>query len=131
MRNCILLIALIGLAGCINNRSKKHHKFTVNLCQYEPNKCACNLYVEVYTVYQMGALGSDVDSEYLTDTVNFRVYVGTYDEEDEMITTKCKGDSVYITKTKQTSADHQWDIPKILETKSYGLKDLKKRSVFE
>jgi hypothetical protein len=37
----------------------------------------------------MGALGSDVNSEYLTDSVNFRVYLGTYDDEDEMIITKC------------------------------------------
>jgi hypothetical protein len=131
MRKYTLLIILLGLVGCSNNRSKDHHKLTVNLCKYEPNKCACNLYVEIYRVFGMGALGSDENSEYLTDSVNYRVYIGTYDEEDEMIITKCKGDSIYTAKTKKTSSKPEWDVPKILESKTYSLKDLKKQHKFE
>jgi len=131
MRKCILLISLIVFAGCRNNKSKADHVLTANLCKYEPNKCPCNLYVEVYRVFGMGAFGSDMNSEYLTDSVNFRIYIGTYDDSDENIIAKCKGDSVYTAKTKKTSSIPEWDIPKILETKTYSLRDLKMQQKFE
>jgi hypothetical protein len=130
MKKYILLMALFGLGGCSSN-SKQHHKLTVNLCKYEPNKCACNLYAEVYLVYGMGALGSDLNSKYLTDSVNFQVYLGTFDEEDEMIITKCKGDSIYTAKTTKTSSDSRWDESKVIEAKTYNIEDLKKQHTFE
>ena len=73
---CILLF------GCI-----KKYKFTSKVC----NK---NLFVEVYTVNPAG-----VNADYLTDSVNFRKYIGDWDDEHENYSYSCKGDSIYIMKT--------------------------------
>jgi hypothetical protein len=130
MKKSLLLLGIFLLMGC-SKRNKDHHKLTVNLCNYKPNGCKCNLYVEVYRVFGMGALGSDLNSHYLTDSVNFRIYLGTYDEADEMIATKCKGDKIYTTKTKKTSFKSDWDQPKIISKTNFSLKRLKKEHRFE
>lgn len=116
--------------GC-SNKSKKHHKLTVNLCKYKPNGCKCNLYVEVYQVFGMGALGSDLNCQYLTDSVNFRVYLGTYGDENEMIITKCKGDSIHTIKTVKTSSKPEWDQPKIVKSTTFSLQKLIQQHKFE
>ncbi len=117
------------LTSCVNKKSKKDHKFTVNYCEYKPNRCACNLYGEVYTIYGMGALGSDVNSLYLTDSINFRIYLGVYDEGKEMIIVKCQGDSIYIRKTAKSASESSK--LEIVETKTYSLKYLKKKHQYE
>ena len=125
MKNYALFFLLSLLTSCVNKKSKKDHKFTVNYCEYKPNMCACSLYGEVYNIYGMGALGSDVNSLYLTDSINFRIYLGVFDEEREMITVKCKGDSIYIKKTaKSVSESNKLEI---VETKTYSLKYLKEK----
>lgn len=127
----IVALAMV-FASCSSTRTKEHHKFTVNLCKYEINKCACNLYAEVYQVFGMGAMGSDLDSQYLTDSINFRVFLGTFDEEDEMIITRCKGDSIQIEKARRVSHGVSMNKARIIiMSKTYSLTDLKSRHVFE
>ena len=112
------------MVGCSHIRSKTNFRPTARLCDYKPNVCGCNLYIEVYCVYAMGALGSDVDSYYLTDLTNFRVYLGTADEEEERIIVKCKGDSILVEKTVNTSSIKEWNWPKVVERKTYSLSHL-------
>ena len=125
MKNYALLFLLLLLTGCVNRKSRKDQKFTVNYCEYKPNNCVCNLYGEVYSIYGMGALGSDVNSLYLTDSTNFRIYLGVYDEEREMIIVKCQGDSIYIKKIAKSASENSK--PEIVETKTYSLKSLKEK----
>ncbi len=123
---CINLIPiLIVLCSPSINRNKNYYKRSVYLNQYQKNKCACNLYIETYCVHGGGAWGSDVNSLYLTDSTNFKLYIGTYDEEGEMIKTKCRGDSICVEKSISTSSMPEWNFRKIVDKKSYSLKDLK------
>ena len=75
--NIILFFSTFLLFGCgYNKRSKKYHTFTNPICDG-------SLYIEGYTVFGSGALGGNMMSDYLTDSINFRIYVGTYDDAPE------------------------------------------------
>lgn len=79
----------------------------------------------------MGATGSDVYSDCLTDSLNFRLYLGTYDEGYERINVTCKGDSVTVKKTSSESVDTYWSDPKTFESCTYSISALKKGHIFE
>ena len=124
-------------------RNKSYHKRTSIL----NNSCAGHLYLETYCVYGGGALSTDMDALYLTDSVNFRKYIGTYDEEDEMISVKCKGDSIIV--EKKAKADQTFKIENVplkgkaeaipyvaykikkLNKRVFSLKDLRESHEFE
>lgn len=55
------------------------------------NACGNNLYVETYQINLM-----EVDVCYLTDSTNFRIFVGRFDPQFATYDFKCYGDSVYI-----------------------------------
>ncbi len=78
---CALLLC-IALTNCT-----KKYKFTAKVCDK-------NLFVEVFNVNTFG-----VDADYLTDSVNFRKYIGDFDYEHENYSYACKGDSIFIIKT--------------------------------
>lgn len=67
-------------------------------------------------------------SAYLTDSVNFRKYLGTYINSDESIATECHGDSVFIYRTKRNDSTTKREI---VNTRIYSAEDLKKDKVFE
>lgn len=70
-----IAIALI-FASCSNKYSKSEHIATIQIDS--------NLYNEVYKVYSGCVFASDSYSNFITDSVNFRKYVGTryYDDEE-------------------------------------------------
>ncbi len=77
-------------------------------------------------------MGSDVYSEYLTDSTTFRVYTGNFDDNNEKLDYNCSADSIYVEKrTNKGYARDDWNTFKVLEKKGYSLEDLKKRHVFE
>jgi hypothetical protein len=114
-----------------HNRSKQYYKGSGTLCNYKTGNCGCNLYAEYYNVYDQGAWGTGLSSEYLTDSLNFRKYLGVYDDEDEHISISCKGDSIIITKTGLKFISIQWSKPMILERKVYSLRELKGNHDFD
>jgi hypothetical protein len=117
--------------GCTNYHSKKHYVRTYNLCENK-SECPCKLYAEGYLVYTMGAQGSNLYSEYLTDSSMFRIYTGTYDEYDEQILYNCKGDSIYVEKiTHKDSPTYDPHSFKVLDKKVYSLKALKSKHILE
>lgn len=61
--------------SCSSKYSKKNHVGTIKIGEH--------LYNEVFQVYAGGALANDSYSDYLTDSVNFRKYVGTIHYDDE------------------------------------------------
>jgi hypothetical protein len=125
MKKYSITLIVFAIMGCVNYINKQHHLSTVNLHDYQPNGCKVNLYREDYCVYGMGALGSDLNSVYLTDSASFRVYIGTYNNGDEHIIPKCKGDTIVVKKTANTSGITDWNFQKVLETKAYSFKKLK------
>ena len=109
------------MEGCTNDRSKDGYHSTLALCggQY---------YVETFTISGGGAFGGDRVSSYLTDSINFRKYLGTYDNANEGIATVCKGDSIYIYRTKQAGPHRK---PDIVRRWVYTAKELKDSKVFD
>jgi hypothetical protein len=89
---------------------------------YERTTKVCDekLYVEIFST------GVGLDTEYLTDSVNFRLYVGKRDDEHENFTYQCKADSIFIKKIDSSKKEVQ-----VLETSAYSLKELKNNKVFE
>jgi len=107
--------------GCRDDRSKDDHTATVSLCD---NK----FYVEKFTISGGGALGGDRQSDYLTDSVNFRRYLGTYDNAHEVISVICKGDSIYVYHQRRDDESNRLKPTSIIR---YSIFDLKKTKVFE
>lgn len=111
----ILLIALVLIiTSCSNQRSKNHF--------FAKGKVCNNLTKEVYIVGSWGALSADTYADYLTDSINFRVFVGTHGDDEDFGYT-CKRDTVFV--IRYSVAD--FDNTKIIDTeKVYFLNDLKK-----
>jgi hypothetical protein len=126
-----MLAILIVYCLPSNERSKQYYKNTGTLCNYKTGNCGCNLYAEYYCVYGNGYMTTDLNAEYLTDSLTFRKFLGVYDEGDEHINIICKGDSIIVEKTSTESIDLRFSRPRILEKKSYSLKDLKKGHTFD
>jgi hypothetical protein len=66
--------------------------------------CDGRLFVEVFEANSLG-----LDADYLTDSANFRKYIGDWDEEHERYLYSCKGDSVYVLKTVSGNRWAKWD----------------------
>ena len=86
----ILVLFFSFLQGCIDDRSKEHYKAT--------DKIGDHLFVEVFTPFGGGAFGGDRVSEYLTDSISFRKYIGTFVDSDAGISYKVVNDTLYIEK---------------------------------
>jgi hypothetical protein len=116
-------LLLIGFLFCLffqscfhNDKSRKDHKGTIRICD--------NLYYETFSIFGQGALGGDRDASWLTDSTNFRIFLGAFDDAQGGISVECKGDSIFITQ-RPDDLDVNRDI-KSPVTKSYYLKELEK-----
>ncbi len=110
MRNTILIIAIsFFFFSC----SKKYIR-TDKVCD-QP------LYVEVYKTRELGVT-------YLTDSINFKIYVGQLNFENEWYLYVCRGDSVFILKN---SHDFGTKKDSIIDTFSYNIKELQEKKRFE
>lgn len=85
--------------------------------------CDAKLYVEVFNVNPAG-----VDVHYLTDSLNFRFYVGKFDNEHQNFSYYCKNDSVIIRKLETIDLSGE---RKIMQTRVFNLQELRKSKVFE
>ena len=119
MKNYIIILTILVTVGFINSGNKSDYKYTVNGMK--------NLYVEA----ERPELTGDLIAEYLTDSKNFRLYIGSYDEHDEKIITQCKGDSIIVEKLGSTSATADGSFRTVIESHAYSLKALKKKHIFE
>ena len=88
----IFAFSLTVVAGC----AAKKYKRTIKIP-------SCNLYVEVFTANSWG-----LNQEYLTDSLTFRMYVGTVDEEHDYYSYQCQQDSIYIKKVKPSEKNCRW-----------------------
>lgn len=117
----VSFLTSLFIIGCRDDRSKEELNSRTKLCNQQ-------LFVEQYKVTEGGAYGGDRVTDYLTDTTNFRIFIGTYISGENIYSFECKDDSVYVLLIKQlpSPAENQ-----ILSTKKYSLLDLKKQGKFE
>jgi hypothetical protein len=113
MKNHFLFVLFLFLffTGCI-----KKYKFTAHACSGQ-------LYAENFNINPAG-----VDATYLTDSLNFRMYVGKFDNEHENFRFICHGDSIIIEKISSLDTT---GIMRVIERKFYNLKKLKSKRMFE
>lgn len=115
----LLLFSFICLVyGCINKKSKKKLFSTKSVCN--------GLWREKFTVFSGGAHSAELYSDYLTDSVNFRAYIGTHDEH-ENFEYKCNGDSILV--QKFTFKDS--NVSTVLLKLTFTLSNLQKEHKFE
>lgn len=113
---CLLLVIINSLIlSCSNKYDRQDHRRTTEL--------AHQLYVETYVVFGSGAFGTDIVSQYLTDSTSFREYVGTFDEGPEYYYYRVSGDTIYIEKYNSSEGKNS---KKLLEKKLLLISDLKK-----
>ena len=98
-------------SGCI-----KKYKRTTEVCER-------TLYVETFNVNPAG-----VDADYITDSVNFRLYAGKFDNEHENISFWCSGDSLVIEKIADVDFS---GVRKVIDTRVFSIKELKSKGKFE
>lgn len=83
--------------------------------------CVKNCFLEVYERSQLGV-------SYLTDSMNFKIYVGQLNFENEYYKYQCKDDTLIILKC---SKDFNEGTSHVVETKTYNVNKLKKDGKFE
>lgn len=108
MRTQFLVIVIFSLitSGCYQRIKKS----TLEL--------DCRIYVERYDVNAFG-----VDENYLSDSSNFRIFVGKFDVEHETFSYKCKNDNIVIYKRAEDSQG-KWKIEdSVILSKEYLIKN--------
>ena len=120
MKKIFYLILVISCISCQDERSKKQHYKTIEIC----NK----IYIETYVVFSSGAYGSDVHADYITDSLHFRLFIGTEDTGNEILFTQCKGDSLIV---KKSTVNKENDSVKVNFVKIFSKKDLIKEGNFD
>lgn len=117
----ISILIIVLLMGCKSDRSKSHPDGTQPLCNGK-------LFYESYIIVGGGAWGGDRVSAYITDSVNFRKYLGTYDNANAAISVVCKGDSVFAYNRKRDDLSNKL---KIVSITGYDLERLKSDKQFD
>ena len=122
MKNYLLILLILTLIGAINIRNKRVYRYTLDREQ--------NLVVEVYRAGSTGNL----TSEYLTDSANFRVYLGTFNNTNDYHHYKVKGDRFMIEKLQHernfgTNANANRTV--LPERKTLNLAELKHKHRFD
>jgi len=102
-------ISILLILGCI-----KTHKNT----QLVPNS---KLYWEVFTVNPAG-----VDEAFLTDSQNFRLYIGKYDNEHDFFRCSCIDDTIKILKFSEDASGAM----KMVDSKLLSQKKLSKDKTY-
>jgi hypothetical protein len=109
----LIFFSLLFIAY-FNSKNKGEYKSTIDVCE--------SLKVEVFCLSNNGAFGSEIKSNYLTDSINFRVFVGKYDEGTNYYSYKCNNDTIII-KYKLISESN--DADSTIFEKKYLIKKLK------
>jgi hypothetical protein len=110
--NFFLLIFIFQ--SCMNDRNKKRFKWTDVICN--------QLYVESYVIISKGTEGAERLSQYLTDSVNFRIHIGNIVQGRDYNSYECSGDSIIIRRKIYGEVEN---------SKIYSIKSLKSERKFE
>lgn len=77
IKSLITLFVFVYFCSCHIKNNKLEYKWTT--------KIADSLFVETFRVDGFGVYSTDIVSDYLTDSLNFRIKVGTFSEGDEFL----------------------------------------------
>lgn len=88
--------------------------------------CENDLYLEIYEINPAG-----IDACYVTDSTNFRIYVGKFDPESGNYKFRCKGDILYIEKFKERDEYISDTVNIVIEKRLLNLRVLKHQRKFE
>jgi len=114
----LLLLAMV--AACVKPTSRRNYKYTLT----RENK----LYIEIYKAGILGRL----NARYLTDSINFRKYLGKVDDEKEQLHCRINGDDIEVERRQRVKGQGiQPDLQIVVSTAHYSLKELKKQHIFE
>lgn len=116
--SAIILVLTLIVQSCDSKYSKKNHLNTLQLDNH--------LFYEIYKITSGGTLASDTYSYYLTDSVNFRKYVGTiYYDDEHLYCQSVDSNHVLVYRAKKKNVNDT------LDKKVYVLSELKKEGKFE
>jgi hypothetical protein len=107
MKNYITILLILAIITCLKLRSTANYKYALSEDR--------NLYIEVYR----SGLTGNVTSAYLTDSTNFRVFLGMYNSKKASLRCKLSGDRIIVEKKLNDA-----NTPEVIERKIYNLKDL-------
>lgn len=113
-----ILLGLILNIGCVDKKSKEKLFTTKSVCN--------NIWREKFSVFSGGAFSAELYSDYITDSVNFRVYIGSHDEYSGF-EYNCNGDTLFVRKFK-VNEDRS---SSIIERSIFRLSVLQKEHKFE
>lgn len=92
----LLLFAGLLFTSCTSKYSKEHHVGTGII--------GSNLYRERFLVYSGGALANNSYSFYLTDSANFRKYIGTvYYDDDQLFCNVLDSNRILVYRAKRNN----------------------------
>ncbi len=109
-----LLVILCTLFCCKNKNNKGEYRHTTEIGK--------GLYLEVYRTFGSGAFGGDMISQYLTDTLNFRVCIGEFDNSIEHFSYINNEDTIEIQKLETSDGGGSFHT---ISKKIYDLRKLK------
>lgn len=110
----LLIILFFLLQACVNDRGKKRFKWTDVICN--------QLYVETYVISLKGTEGAERLSQYLTDSLSFRIHIGNIVQGRDYNSYECSGDTILISKKK---------LGQIQNTKILSVRSLKQEGRLE
>lgn len=122
MKILIAIFFLLFFTSCYDKYSKKYYHSTTLLKN--------GLFVESFTVYGSGASGTDMITDYLTDSLTFRMYAGTYDQGPEYYYYQINGDSILIQKYK-SSSESKSKQKELIDKQLYFLSKLKQSNSYK
>ena len=116
----LAFILALALSSCKNGKSPNRLKYTIAKDS--------NLYIQIYRT----GLFETSTTAYLTDSANFSLELGAYDDQTGYIDCRVKGDTV-LSEEKNYLYDNDMrvDTMQTTATKTYSLKALKKLHNFE
>ena len=78
----------------------------------------------MFCAFGQGAFGGSRDAEWITDSINFRLFLGSFDEIEGGFSYKCNGDTIYVMQRPDAIAGNPKDTS---VTTIYKISDLKKK----
>lgn len=85
----IWLLTFFCIQSCnTDDKNRDNYKATFNVCD--------SLYTETFSTFSQGAFGGDRLGVWLTDSLNFRLFLGAYDEIEGNIIVRCSNDSIIV-----------------------------------
>lgn len=86
-----VIVLILTSMGCHGKPGRYDRTFNLDIAD---NTTHNKLYVEIYSA----GIWNNLTKNYLTDSLNFRIYTGTFDDESEYLYYKLTGDSIAIEK---------------------------------